>query len=105
MSPPNRSKKLTLATKSLSGSPKLTLGYSIQNISLNKNIGLQIKEKLMMPTTEQSLTYTLYSLWLTSVAAHPIQIVFLDERTGNLFVWAGNDGEIYFQITPEGKMF
>jgi hypothetical protein len=105
MSPPNGIKTLTLATKSLSGSPKLILGYSIQNISLNINIGLQIKENFLMPTTEQCLAYTQQSVWLTNTAAQPIQIVFLDERTGNLFVLAGNNGDINFQINPEGKIF
>jgi hypothetical protein len=58
-----------------------------------------------MPTTEQCLAYTFYSVWLTNETAQPIQIVFLDERTENLFILAGNNGDIDFQITPEGKIF
>lgn len=41
---------------------------------------------------------------LTNVMFQPIHIVRLDERTGNLFILAGHEETIEFEIDPEGKL-
>jgi hypothetical protein len=35
----------------------------------------------------------------------PIHLVCIDDRTSNLYVLAGNDENLEFQITPEGEVF
>jgi hypothetical protein len=35
---------------------------------------------------------------------HPIHMVRIDERTGNLFILAGLEENIEFEITPQGDL-
>jgi hypothetical protein len=59
----------------------------------------------MNPTIAQ-LQY-LYRLTsqITCVMFHPIHMVRIDERTKNLFILAGLEETIEFEITPEGELF
>jgi len=34
----------------------------------------------------------------------PIHLICIDERSKNLFILAGNDEEIEFEITPNGEI-
>jgi hypothetical protein len=34
----------------------------------------------------------------------PIHLICIDKRSKNLFILAGNDEEIEFEITPNGKI-
>ena len=40
---------------------------------------------------------------LSNIIFQPIHIVRLDERTGNLFILAGREETIEFQIKPSGE--
>jgi hypothetical protein len=42
------------------------------------------------------LTYRLFQ---------PIHIICIDERTKNLYILAGHDEELEFQIAPDGEVF
>jgi hypothetical protein len=59
----------------------------------------------MFPTIAQ-LQY-LYKLTyqLTCMMFHLIHLIRIDERTGNLFLLAGLEESIEFEITPEGELF
>jgi hypothetical protein len=35
----------------------------------------------------------------------PIHLICIDERTKNLFILAGNDEDIEFEVTPLGEIF
>ena len=39
---------------------------------------------------------------LANIMFQPIHIVRLDERTGNLFILAGHDETIEFEVNPDG---
>lgn len=41
---------------------------------------------------------------LTNMMFQPIHVVRLDERTGNLFLLAGREETIEFEIDPEGRL-
>ncbi|MGB8700998.1 MAG: hypothetical protein WCD18_16420 [Thermosynechococcaceae cyanobacterium] len=56
------------------------------------------------PTAVQLKSLYRQSQWLTNVAFVPIHIVRLDERTGNLFILAGNEESIELQINPVGEL-
>ncbi|ELR99641.1 hypothetical protein GLO73106DRAFT_00034930 [Gloeocapsa sp. PCC 73106] len=57
-----------------------------------------------MPTLAQLKSLYRQCHWLTNVAFHPIHIVRLDERNGNLFILAGLEESIEMQITPDGEL-
>ena len=42
--------------------------------------------------------------WLTNVAFQPVYIVRMDERTANLFILAGREETIEFEIKPTGEI-
>jgi hypothetical protein len=56
------------------------------------------------PTDSQMRSLYRQSQWLTNVAFQPIHIVRMDERTGNLFILAGNEESIELQIKPDGEL-
>ncbi len=56
------------------------------------------------PTEAQLKSLYRQSQWLTNIAFVPIHIVRLDERTGNLFILAGNEESIELQISPAGEL-
>ena len=41
---------------------------------------------------------------LTNVMFQPIHLIRLDERTGNLFILAGREETIEFEVDPEGGL-
>ena len=41
---------------------------------------------------------------LSNVMFQPIHIIRLDERTGNLFILAGPDATIEFEVDSEGEL-
>ncbi len=41
---------------------------------------------------------------ITNVMLQPIHIVRIDERTGNIFILAGEQEEIELEITPTGRL-
>ncbi|WP_445242715.1 DUF6888 family protein [Microcoleus sp. S28C3] len=45
------------------------------------------------------------SYYLTYLALQPIHIIFVDERTYNLFVLVGSEEEIDVKIPPNGEFF
>jgi hypothetical protein len=56
------------------------------------------------PTLKQSLSLYRQCYWLTNIAFQPIHIVRLDDRTGNIFILAGSEETIEFEITPNGEV-
>lgn len=59
----------------------------------------------MMEPTEAQLR-KLYELChtLTNVVFQPIHIVRIDERTGNLFILAGREETIEFEVNNKGEL-
>jgi hypothetical protein len=55
------------------------------------------------PTAAQLRALYIRCSWLTNVAFQPIHIIRMDERTGNLFVLAGKEESLEFQIDPTGE--
>jgi hypothetical protein len=45
------------------------------------------------------------SIMLTYFALQPIHLVCMDSRIRYLYIIAGNDEELEFQITPNGEVF
>ena len=58
-----------------------------------------------MPTDKQLKGLYRLSYWLTYIMLQPIHLVCVDDRTGNLYVLAGNNESLEFQITPEQEVF
>ncbi|WP_225896302.1 DUF6888 family protein [Amazonocrinis nigriterrae] len=54
----------------------------------------------IIPTLEQRTQYFILCYWLTKMYL-PINLVRLDERTGNVFLLAGEENII--EIYPNGK--
>ena len=58
-----------------------------------------------MPTEEQlKCLYTITSQ-LTFVKLQPIHLVYLDQRTLNLYILAGENEDIEFEVTIDGEVF
>ena len=57
-----------------------------------------------MPTDYQLRGLYRLSYWLTYIMLQPIHLVCIDERTGNLYILAGNTENLEFQITPSGEV-
>ncbi len=55
------------------------------------------------PTEAQLRSLYRQCHWLTNVVFQPIYIIRLDERTGNLFILAGHEETIEFEIQPSGE--
>jgi hypothetical protein len=58
-----------------------------------------------MPTDTQLRGLYRLSYWLTYIMVQPIHLVCIDDRTNNLYVLAGNNENLEFQITPNGGVF
>jgi hypothetical protein len=56
-----------------------------------------------MPTPKQLETLYRVSYQLTFSMLQPIHLICVDERTSNIYVLAGYDEEIEFQILPNGE--
>ncbi|MGK7872499.1 MAG: hypothetical protein AB4426_04075 [Xenococcaceae cyanobacterium] len=56
------------------------------------------------PTEAQLRTLYRQCHLLTNVVFQPIHIIRLDERTGNLFVLAGHEETIEFEINLNGEV-
>lgn len=58
-----------------------------------------------MPTNNQLRGLYRLSYWLTYIMLQPVHLVCIDERTGNLYVLAGNNENLEFEIKPNGEVF
>ncbi len=58
-----------------------------------------------MPTEEQLKCLYTISCQLTFVMLQPIHLVYLDQRTLNLYILAGEGEDIEFEITIDGDVF
>jgi hypothetical protein len=56
-----------------------------------------------MPTAEQLETLYRVSYQLTYNMLQPIHLICIDNRTRNVYILAGYDEEIEFQILPNGE--
>jgi hypothetical protein len=56
-----------------------------------------------MPTAEQLETLYRVSYQLTYNMLQPIHLICIDNRTRNVYILAGYDEEIEFQILPDGE--
>jgi hypothetical protein len=57
-----------------------------------------------MPTAEQLETLYRVSYQLTYNMLQPIHLICIDNRTRNVYILAGYDEEIEFQILPNGEV-
>jgi hypothetical protein len=57
-----------------------------------------------MPTSEQLEALYCLSYGLTFTMFQPIHLVSMDDRTDNLYMLAGRDEEIEFQIDRQGEI-
>lgn len=58
-----------------------------------------------MPTTAQLESLYRVGYQLTYFMLQPIHLICVDNRTRNLYILAGSDEEIEFQIAPNGEVF
>ncbi len=58
-----------------------------------------------MPTEEQLKCLYTITCQLTFVMLQPIHLVYLDRRTLNLYILAGENEDIEFEITIDGEVF
>jgi hypothetical protein len=58
-----------------------------------------------MPTDAQLRGLYRLTYRLTYIMLQPIHLVCIDDRTGNLYILAGNTESLEFQITPDGGVF
>lgn len=58
-----------------------------------------------MPTEEQLKCLYTISCQLTFVMLQPIHLVYLDQRTLNLYILAGEGEDIEFEVTIDGDVF
>ena len=59
---------------------------------------------MRMPTAEQLGCLYRISYYLTYSMFQPIHLVCIDGRTQNLYVLAGQNEEIEFEVTPSGEV-
>ncbi|AFY91619.1 DUF6888 family protein [Chamaesiphon minutus] len=57
------------------------------------------------PTDTQLRGLYRLSYWLTYIMIQPIYLVCIDDRTNNLYILAGENENLEFQITPNGGVF
>ncbi|MGV0029143.1 DUF6888 family protein [Phormidesmis priestleyi] len=57
-----------------------------------------------MPTAPQLRNLYLISYRSTYLMYQPIHLICIDRRTQNLFVLAGHNEEIEFEVTPDGQV-
>ncbi|AFY58125.1 MAG: hypothetical protein KI793_12125 [Rivularia sp. (in: Bacteria)] len=58
-----------------------------------------------MPTEEQLKCLYTITCQLTFVMLQPIHLVYLDQRTLNLYILAGEQEDIEFEVTIDGEVF
>jgi len=58
-----------------------------------------------MPTATQLETLYRVGYQLTYTMLQPIHLICVDHRTGNLYILAGYNEELEFQILPNGELF
>jgi hypothetical protein len=58
-----------------------------------------------MPTDPQLRGLYRLSYWLTYIMVQPLHLVCIDDRTNNLYILAGDNENLEFQITPNGGVF
>ncbi|MEB3216552.1 MAG: hypothetical protein VKN72_10015 [Nostocales cyanobacterium 94392] len=58
-----------------------------------------------MPTEEQLKCLYTITCQLTFVMLQPIHLVYLDQRTLNVYILAGEEENIEFEITIDGEVF
>lgn len=56
-----------------------------------------------MPTVAQLETLYRIGYQITYIMLQPIHLICIDNRTGNVYILAGYDEEIEFQILPNGE--
>ncbi|BAY10889.1 DUF6888 family protein [Calothrix sp. NIES-2098] len=56
-----------------------------------------------MPTVAQLQSLYRVSYQLTYIMIQPIHLICIDNRTGNIYILAGYDEELEFQILPNGE--
>ncbi|MDF5736164.1 MULTISPECIES: DUF6888 family protein [unclassified Nostoc] len=57
-----------------------------------------------MPTAAQVASLYRISYQLTYIMLQPIYLICVDNRTRNVYILAGFDEEIEFQILPNGEL-
>ncbi|WP_442939744.1 DUF6888 family protein [Nostoc sp.] len=57
-----------------------------------------------MPTAAQVASLYNISYQLTYIMLQPIYLICIDNRTRNVYILAGYDEEIEFQILPNGEL-
>ncbi|MBN4004430.1 MULTISPECIES: DUF6888 family protein [unclassified Nostoc] len=57
-----------------------------------------------MPTAAQVASLYRISYQLTYIMLQPIYLICVDNRTRNVYILAGYDEEIEFQILPNGEL-
>jgi hypothetical protein len=57
-----------------------------------------------MPTAAQLESLYFVSYQLTYTMLQPIHLICVDRRTQNLYILAGNDEGLEFQILPNGEV-
>ncbi|MBG1267726.1 DUF6888 family protein [Nostoc sp. WHI] len=57
-----------------------------------------------MPTAPQLASLYRISYQLTYIMLQPIYLICVDNRTRNVYILAGYDEEIEFQILPNGEL-
>jgi hypothetical protein len=57
-----------------------------------------------MPTAAQLESLYRVSYQLTYFMLQPIHLICVDGRTGNVYILAGYDEELEFQILPNGEL-
>jgi len=58
-----------------------------------------------MPTAAQLESLYRVGYQLTYVMLQPVHLICMDDRTYNLYIIAGNNEDLEFQITPDGEVF
>lgn len=58
-----------------------------------------------MPTAAQLESLYVVSYQLTYIMFQPIHLICVDQRTQNVYVMAGHDEGLEFQILPNGEVF
>jgi hypothetical protein len=58
-----------------------------------------------MPTVAQLESLYRVGCQLTYVMLQPVHLICMDDRTYNLYIIAGYNEDLEFQITPDGEVF
>jgi len=58
----------------------------------------------MQPTETQLRKLYVQCYTLTNIMFQPIHLIRMDERSGNLFILAGLEETLEFEINPQGRL-